>query len=129
MANRKSAWVVAIAAIVLGGRVGNTEPIQIAAPLVWTEGSFVGSSLFQGKIDGDAVSGRIFAGDEQILVSATLTSSTSIVGNLSAPSGGVVGSFTGTLDGEWRFYGTYTVTGETTSEAWTAPAEELPGGS
>jgi hypothetical protein len=84
-----------------------------------------GTMLFQGEIiDGD-LTGRAYPGNGvELIVTGTVASDGSVAGTLDTTESELVGTFTGSLNGEDELEGDLLIGGEVDS-TWVAPADEV----
>jgi hypothetical protein len=84
-----------------------------------------GTMLFQGEIiDGD-LTGRAYPGNGvELIVTGTVASDGSVAGTLDTTESELVGTFTGSLNGEDELEGDLLIGGEVDS-TWAAPADEV----
>jgi hypothetical protein len=116
---------------------------ELVATLTWTGPTGTeGEVLFQGTADGSALQGRVYAGNDQLVVTGTIATDGGVSGTLTTTDGLAVGTFGGTRNGT-ELEGTYAVTGGdgsspvpltdpdegdpgSSSGTWSAPAHKMP---
>jgi hypothetical protein len=93
------------------------EPVPLVGDVEWTAASESGTMLFQGTAVGSELRGHLFAGEDQLVVTGTISAGGSIAADVSAPDGTVVATVAAVRDGG-TFHGTYDLVAQ--------PAEDAP---
>jgi hypothetical protein len=140
--------VLAGAGVALCATLALADPVPSGATRLignvgWTASGESGTAVFQGLATSSTLSGHLFAGESQLVVSGTIEPGGAVSGNVTASDGTPVGTFAGIREGE-TLRGTYDVGGgaaasqalsgasvgeagePTSSPTWEADATDVP---